>query len=523
MAFSLALGVISFAEEESGELKVSQAKLVFADCVYLLIAVDYTEVGSADDITLKITNNNTGAVTVLAPDSSIDAPEGCVAFKYTDLGAKNMGDELSLQAFKGEKASGAAKTYSILEYALRAENEADAKLYALVESMIAYGASAQAAWGYEGTYDLSVDYSLVRLLGGAKFADGSTKAIMKEGDTLTATKTDAAATDVWYNSRVQQRGTGSSIEVTYHKDNETLFVTAAPTAAILGAQVDYEKMAAAVPDGIWFEDINNVDSWWQKDENGDTVKYNGSAKPNAAPVTNPGQQFIVHKNDSIEFTSNGVATSASASAFRFSSLGLQAALTEIVKDPNAKAFTVSMTFAAGDIATDMFSYFSLRINKNTNPNEQAFYKDGVKQTNNYSQLFNAKYTLEDGSRATPIGRLSFLMATANTIGTYHKADGKSNSMQALGTSYGDGSSLHTAGEYITVHAVFVFETETEGMRIDYYVNDNPNVLASVKIDMMIKSDFASGGWYIDSSNDKNVQCFLKACAVTSGNIADNFK
>ena len=82
MALSLALGVVSFAEEESGELEVSQANLIFGDCVYLLIAVDYSAVGSAEGITLKITNNKTGEVSTIAPDASIEAPADCVAFKY---------------------------------------------------------------------------------------------------------------------------------------------------------------------------------------------------------------------------------------------------------------------------------------------------------------------------------------------------------------------------------------------------------------------------------------------------------
>ena len=88
MAFSAMLGITSFAED-AGVLVVSQASLEFADNVYLLIAVDYSAVGSADGITLKIKNNKTGEESNIdAPASDITAPTGCVAFKYDDIGAK---------------------------------------------------------------------------------------------------------------------------------------------------------------------------------------------------------------------------------------------------------------------------------------------------------------------------------------------------------------------------------------------------------------------------------------------------
>ena len=164
MVLSAMLGVMSFAEEAeepTAALEVTQANLEFSNAVYLYIAVDYSAIGSADGITLKITNNKTGKSTVLAPNSKIAAPTGCVAFKYIDLGSKNMGDELTLQALKDGKASGAAKTYSVLEYALKAQGKGDAKLTKLMDAMLQYGADAQTAFDYEGTYDLDKDWGLV--------------------------------------------------------------------------------------------------------------------------------------------------------------------------------------------------------------------------------------------------------------------------------------------------------------------------------------------------------------------------
>ena len=575
MAFSAMLGITSFAED-AGVLVVSQASLEFADNVYLLIAVDYSAVSSADGITLKIKNNKTGDETTIdAPAADIeDVPAGCVAFKYDDIGAKNMGDELSIQAYLNGTASGDPITYSILEYALRAENLANEKLTALVKSMIKYGAEAQKAWSHEGTYDLSLDHSLVKLKGGATFADGTTKAIMKAGDSLTATKAGAASTDVWYNSRVQQRGTGSSLTVNYTEDNQTLFVLAAPSANIAGAQIDYEKMHKNVADGTWYENRNGVSGWWYKFEDGRIaqVKWetvNGSANwwttdaegnkivfpggfsgPDLKPIANPGQQFIVHKNQYVEFTSNDpdiYATASSGSAFRFNHTTdgpVPKAIAEIASDANAKAFTISFTFAAGDDTVNMFSYFSLR-GSNQNKLDGAAAKvylkaaDGTVNTakeacSGTGHISNQNYALSDGSRAIPWGRLTFIRADntfiQNGIAPFLKENGTAyNSKETrpadtvFASSYCGDSDIHTPGEFITVHSVFVFETETEGMRIDYYVNDNPNVVASVNIDMMQKSDFTGGSWYIDSANNAAVQSFLKCFAVTPGNIADNFK
>ena len=145
-------------------------------------------------------------------------------------------------------------------------------------------------------------------------------------------------------------------------------------------------------------------------------------------------------------------------------------------------------------------------------------------------ISNQNYALSDGSRAIPYGRLTFIRADQsnikNGIAPYLASTGETYTPTAesiIASSYCGDSDIHTPGEFITVHAVFVFETETEGMRIDYYVNDNPNRVATVNIDMMQKSDFTGGGWYIDSANNAAVQSFLKSFAITSGNIADNFK
>ena len=176
MLISAMLGVVSFADTEAAGpvLKVSKATVEFGSSVYIYIAVDYSAFGSSEGITLNIKNNKTNNSVNLTPDTSLEALEGCVAFKYDTIGAKHMGDELTIQAMKDGKASGDAKTFSVLEYALKAEGLGDAKLTALMEAMLAYGSAAQTAYNYKGTYDLAKDYGFVVVKGsneGKKLAE----------------------------------------------------------------------------------------------------------------------------------------------------------------------------------------------------------------------------------------------------------------------------------------------------------------------------------------------------------------
>ena len=186
------LGITSFAASEgetSDKLVISQASLQFADTVYLLIAVDYTAVYETLDaasaaVKLSIKNNATGVTSApLSPDASV-VLAGHVCFTYKELGAKNMGDELELTAIDSTSSANNSdsKTYSILEYALKARGASDS-LDAVCEAMIAYGNAAQTTlnWKSTATYDLSKDWGLV-LFGGAT----SKKQIGEAGATVTA-------------------------------------------------------------------------------------------------------------------------------------------------------------------------------------------------------------------------------------------------------------------------------------------------------------------------------------------------
>ena len=189
MLFSSLVGIVSFAgaeDDSEPELKVAYANIELANAVYLRIAVDYSEFDSKDGITLKVTNSVTGKTTTLSPSSRIAAPAGCVAFRYADMGLTNMGDEFVIQAYKDGVASGEAKTYSILEYALKAHERGSELLVDLVDRMIKLGASQQKLSGNYGTYNLKDEWALV-------VASGATarKSIVARGSEVTLTPKDA--------------------------------------------------------------------------------------------------------------------------------------------------------------------------------------------------------------------------------------------------------------------------------------------------------------------------------------------
>ena len=366
MVFSLMLMIIPHAEENAatGDLSISKANLTFADCVYLLVAVDYTAAGSADGITLKITNNNTGAVSVISPDSSIEAPAGCVAFKYMDLGAKDMGDELTLQALKDGVASGEAKTYSILEYALKAKNEGNEDLTNLVTAMINYGAKAQIAQNYTGTYDLSdTSYSYVRLIG-AKFADGTSKAIMKAGDEpLSATGVGATATTCWYNTELDNLGVGTSFSVPYKAGNQTIYSS-------LGESFDVRNYAGSGIITEWYDGT----TYHVTDASGNKVAkptnwiYGGGTALKGSSIETNRKFYWDLDNDYLEYTYGGTEIFFTHSNFFTPDMYKQVVA-------NGGKFTISMTLAATDV-TKAMGTFLFRSFQNKTATLKT-YADGV--------------------------------------------------------------------------------------------------------------------------------------------------
>lgn len=189
------------ASTPSGELKINSASLAFGSKVFLLIAVDYSALYSDYNtakakITVSVSDKN-GLVAELTPDDSVKGtdgfPDGSVGFKLTSLGAKNMADQLTIQAYNNGVASGDPVTYSILEYAVKVKSESDspALKYAL-DAMLELGAEAQRAFNYAGDYPLYdeegyIDYGMLVVYGAS-----ARKTFAPVGTQVTP-KTDLAA------------------------------------------------------------------------------------------------------------------------------------------------------------------------------------------------------------------------------------------------------------------------------------------------------------------------------------------
>lgn len=176
----LAVVPASAEETPAGELKVSAASLEFSSKVYLMVAVDYSELYSDYDsakaeVTVTVTDKQ-GVETELLPDDSVRAtegfPENSLGFKLTTLGAKNMADQLTIRAYNGDNASGEPVVYSILEYAVAAKASTDdSALEYAIDCMLELGAEAQRAFKYEGDYPLYdeegyIDYGMLVVYGG---------------------------------------------------------------------------------------------------------------------------------------------------------------------------------------------------------------------------------------------------------------------------------------------------------------------------------------------------------------------
>ena len=195
--FSAMIGVIPATAEGEATLEITHAKLELGNAPYLYFAVNYSDFGSYEGLQLKVTNKKTNNTHIYEPIPDVEAPEGCVAFKYLAINWQEMGDELSVQAMKDGKNCGEAKTYSVLEYALKAQSLGDAALSELMVAMLNYGANMQNVMKHAGTYDLFKTYSLVEVQGGK--INKESKIIVERGTKVSGSFSGASIFTSYFN------------------------------------------------------------------------------------------------------------------------------------------------------------------------------------------------------------------------------------------------------------------------------------------------------------------------------------
>lgn len=479
MVFSAMLGVVSFAAEDTTPkaLEVSQANLEFASAVYLYFAVDYSDFGSADGVTLSVKFGDKEVI--LTPDSSITAPSNCVAFKYTQLGAQNMGDELVLQALKDGVASGEPKNYSILEYALKAQANGDEKFTALMDAMLQYGMDAQKAFKHTGDYDLSQKYSLVVPKGGA-LADGKSKALVALGSSVTVTKAGNAADTIWYNSAIQKIGTGASLSIKADKTYYSMFC--APAAVATGYVFDMDTYTGdpVVPNLI----TTDVKS------NQLTINVNGENYKVGNFITNR-----TDTNEGYALATPGYAYIYNPSAITsIAALGetqFKAAMSSIVSS-QSQVFTISLTVATKAGCSGVMSLY-LR--------------------NGASSVIKVA---ANGTKGTS-GRVALMQSTGATLTDWYSADAKNVDNKGYNNLVTvDNSNANGPGAYTTIHIVIDIPND----RMRYYNADGVQV--GKDIVLPVPASYFSGA-KIEHYSDKNEAAYIKSLVVTHCNIADYLK
>ena len=544
LLFSAMLGVISFADESPApaeatpELKISNCSIMFGDTVYLLVAVNYSQFGSnPGNITLKVTNNATGEAKTFAPDPRVEEfenfPANCAGFLISNLGAQNMGDQLTLQAYKGGVASGKAVSYSILDYVLStnakygdlAEYE---NLVNLVNALLTYGAKAQVAFDHFNTvadstrvYDLWDEengkltaYSYVKLFGGATFENGTTKALVGKGSAplVASVKNGAAAGYYWLNSDLDLATATyektTTFTVPYSEESETYTATQfyfnmdyytgenidvvyGSPAAVLGQQVMVTSTAGqAVATPGYLESITTAASaagrttiaFGQDSANLSTTNYVPAALREAASVS--GQitfSITLASQDKQPITDITLRNSPKMETYQYPMYSAPGATSPTA---NSSVSLANYYYDANGSKLPRSSYglFKLFSNTYVNTNEYyvcAYYTAPANASTNTSTRVSAKL-----SALTPVN-----------------AD-KSN----------------LADAFTTYHVVFDFDTN----EMRYYVN-NDFTEAVYTCTLPISLDFITGGsttyLQIQGAYTEGNSTFYKSMSITYGDIA----
>ena len=208
LSLLLAIGISTFAasaEEAEPSVSIEKFNLAFEDNTYLKYAVKFTGVDdaeiNADNIgmlywtdyadgfvpgTEDYSSETTGYTTISGVKHYV--------FEYTHLAAKQLTDYIYSVAYielDGTTYYSEPVKYSALEYAYNrlgktSEGSTNTELKALLNNMLAYGASAQQYFDYKEDRLATDDFYQITLVGGT-LADGFTSELVLSTDKITIT------------------------------------------------------------------------------------------------------------------------------------------------------------------------------------------------------------------------------------------------------------------------------------------------------------------------------------------------
>ena len=222
------------AEGNEPSVKIAKFNLAFEDNTYLKYAVRFDGVDDA-----KITENNIGMLYWTSYEggfvpgteefsskttgyTTIDGVKHYV-FEYTHLAAKQLTDYIYSVAYlelDGTTYYSEPVKYSALEYAYNrlgktSEGTTDEELKALLNNMLAYGASAQQYFDYKEDRLATADFYQITLVGGT-LDDGFASGLYLSTDevTITAPETDGDMVfDHWTNNLDETVSTDNPLAV----------------------------------------------------------------------------------------------------------------------------------------------------------------------------------------------------------------------------------------------------------------------------------------------------------------------
>ena len=247
LACVLSLGALTVsAEEAEPSVTIAKFNLAFEDNTYLKYAVKFTGVDdaeiTADNIgMLYWTDYESGFVPGTEDFSSETTGYTTISgvkhyvFEYTHLAAKQLTDyvySVAYLEYDGETYYSEPVKYSALEYAYNRlgkthTGSTNTELKALLNNMLAYGASAQQYFDYKEDRLATKDFHQLTLVGGT-LDDGFTSGLYLSTDEVTITapaELDGKAFSAWQNSVGETVSTDNLAVISNLTANETYTAT----------------------------------------------------------------------------------------------------------------------------------------------------------------------------------------------------------------------------------------------------------------------------------------------------------